>query len=193
MPSRCRAWAVCDVVCHLHIGAQDILVALATQSERPADTDYVSYWRDWQPGGATALHHARFVRLVASAYREPTGLADHFAKTSQAAVHQAQRADPRFRVGFQEKVFPVADFLTTFVVEAAIHHLDMLVELPDARRPSRRVLRLVRATLDGLLGVPGPSSWDDEQYALKATGRVALTDDDAATLGSLTDMFPLFG
>jgi hypothetical protein len=33
-------------------------------------------------------------------------------------------------------------------------------------------------TLDGVLGQPVPASWDDVEYALKATGRAQLTADD---------------
>jgi hypothetical protein len=38
-----------------------------------------------------------------------------------------------------------------------------------------------------------PAGWDDRSYALKGTGRVPLSDEDRAALGTLADKFPLFG
>lgn len=64
----------------------------------------------------------------------------------------------------------------------------------DLMRPSRCAgwaLRLVRGTLDGLLGAQ--LDWDDQAYALKGTGRMPLTDDDRIALGPLAARFPLFG
>lgn len=193
LPSRCRGWAICDVVCHLHIGVQDVLVALAETTDEQPGTDYVSYWREWNPGGDGALAHARFVRLVASAYREPTGLVAHFETTRSAAVRRAQDIDLEVNVAFQGKVLPVGDFLATFAVEGAVHHLDLAVELSHAERPASSALALVRATLDGLVGAPVEIGWNDEQYALKGTGRLPLTENERSILGSAADRFPLFG
>jgi hypothetical protein len=47
--------------------------------------------------------------------------------------------------------------------------------------------------IDGLLGQPVPTGWDDVGYALKAAGRAQLTAEDRARLGALADRFPLFG
>ena len=85
------------------------------------------------------------------------------------------------------------DFLTTLVVEAAVHHLDLTVDLPATAPPPAPALALVRATLDGLLGRPVPVGWDDETYALKGCGRLPLDDSDRALLGDLAGRFPLLG
>jgi hypothetical protein len=44
-----------------------------------------------------------------------------------------------------------------------------------------------------VLGQPGPAGWDDVTYALKATGRAELTDNDRASLGELATRLPLLG
>jgi len=59
--------------------------------------------------------------------------------------------------------------------------------------PSGPGLAVTRATLDGVLGQPVPAGWDDVTYALKATGRAELTDDDRASLGELATRLPLLG
>jgi hypothetical protein len=106
VPSRCRGWAVCDVLCHLNFGMQGILA--------------------------------------------------------------------------------------TWVVEAAVHHLDLAVELP-VPPPTAASLAVVRETLDVLLGGEAPAGWDDATFALKGTGRLALTGDEREALGHRSGKFPLFG
>ena len=56
-----------------------------------------------------------------------------------------------------------------------------------------RALAVVRETLDALLGGQAPAGWDDATYALKGTGRLALTGEERTALGALSGRFPLFG
>jgi Mycothiol maleylpyruvate isomerase N-terminal domain len=193
LPSRCRGWAVCDVLCHLDLGMVEILVALASPTDRPADTDFAAYWRDCCPPGEPDLGHARWIRLVASAYARPGGLVRHLRLTTGAALRQARAAPPDRRLEFQGHVIDMGDFLATWVVEAAVHHLDLTVELPEAPPPLPASLQVTRDTLDALLGEPAPAGWDDATYALKGTGRLPLTAKDRAALGPLADRFPRFG
>ena len=157
LPSRCRGWAVCDVLCHLDLGMVEVLVALASPTDRPADTDFAAYWRDCCAPGEPDLGHARWVRLVASAYQRPGGLVRHMRLTTGAALRQAQAAPAGRRLEFQGHVIEMGDFLATWVVEAAVHHLDLTVELPDAPPPAPASLQVTRETLDALLGEPPPT------------------------------------
>lgn len=43
-PSGCAGWLVRDLVCHLVIDAQDVLITLATPAEGQPARDTVSYW-----------------------------------------------------------------------------------------------------------------------------------------------------
>lgn len=193
LPSRCRGWAVCDVLCHLDLGMVEILVALASPTDRPADTDFAAYWRDCCAPGEPDLGHARWVRLVASAYQRPGGLVRHMRLTTGAALRQGQAAAADRRLMFQGHVIEMGDFLATWVVEAAIHHLDMTLELPQAPPPVPASLAVTRETLDALLGERPPTGWDDATYALKGTGRLPLTVEERVALGPLAERFPLFG
>jgi hypothetical protein len=193
LASRCRGWAVCDVLCHLDLGMVEILVALASPTDRPADTDFAAYWRDCCAPGEPDLGHARWVRLVASAYQRPGGLVRHMRLTTGAALRQAQAAPADRRLEFQGHVIDMGDFLATWVVEAAVHHLDLTVELPDAPPPVPASLQVTRETLDALLGERPPVGWDDATYALKGTGRLPLTGEERDALGPLAERFPLFG
>jgi hypothetical protein len=193
LPSRCRGWAVCDLLCHLDFGMQEILVGFASPTDRPADTDRAAYWRACCTDGGLDLGHARFVRLVASAYARPSGLVAHLRLTTGAAVRLARTADAGRRLDFQGHVVTMGDFLAIWAVEAAVHHLDLVVELPAAPPPAPASLAVTRDTLDALLGRQVPIPWDDATYALKGTGRVALTAGEASALGPLAARFPLFG
>jgi hypothetical protein len=193
LPSRCLGWSVCDVLCHLDLGMVEILVALASPTDRQADTDFAAYWRDCCAPGEPDLGHARWIRLVASAYARPGGVVRHLRLTTGAALRQAQAAPADRHLEFQGHVIEPGDFLATWVVEAAVHHLDLTLQLPDTPPPAPASLQVTRETLDALLGQPLPGDWDDTTYALKGTGRLPLTGEEARALGPLAGRFPLFG
>jgi uncharacterized protein (TIGR03083 family) len=197
-PSGCAGWAVTDVLYHQLLDAQRALVAFATPVTEPADRDDVSYWvafapQDGEAGDlarAEAAAHARFVRVAASAY-PPGTLARVWTETAAAAC-RAARACRAEAVTTQGYVLRPADFTATLAVETAVHYLDLTVSLPSAPPPDPASLALVRRVLEGLLGSPLPTSWDDAGAAVKGTGRAPLTDEDRALLGSLAERVPLF-
>jgi uncharacterized protein (TIGR03083 family) len=197
-PSRCAGWAVADVLYHELLDARRALRTFATPAAGPVDRDHVSYWCDYSPGGDgdsapggdDAAAHARYVRIAASAYR-PDWLVWEWSETAAAAC-RAARACGHEAVATQGHVLSLADFTATLAVEAAVHHLDLTVELRSAPGPDPASLALVRRVLAGLLGVPLPAFWDDVSAALKGTGREPLTEQDRQVLGPLAARFPLF-
>jgi hypothetical protein len=92
----------------------------------------------------------------------------------------------------QGHVLTAGDLVRTLVVEAAVHHLDLVVAL-DRPLPSAGPLRIVRETIDGLLGQALPLPWDDVTYARTGTGRAPISAADRRALGPLAGRFPLFG
>lgn len=70
-PSGCAGWLVRDLVCHLVIDAQDVLITLVTPTEAEPTRDAVTYWdvTATPPTGDDPLD-ALTVRLAA-AYEEP--------------------------------------------------------------------------------------------------------------------------
>ncbi|MET8338660.1 maleylpyruvate isomerase N-terminal domain-containing protein [Streptosporangium canum] len=191
--SRCQGWAVCDVLYHLHLGAQDVLVALALPTEAEPDSDFVSVWRGNDAGTDTALANVHFVRLVASAYRKPTALVAHLSATVRAVVRRAGEVPKDTRIEQGGQVLSVGDFLAQWAVEAAIHHLDITVDLGDVVAPAASALAVVQRTFDGLAGSAVDLGWDDVTYALKGSGRLPLAESERKELGPLANRFPLIG
>jgi hypothetical protein len=187
--------AVGPLLVHLLYDAERALVAFASPSAADPDRDFVSYWQDFpdDPEPDTS-----FVRTVASAYRRPSRtLAGHWRDVSAAAARAAvvALADKTRKVETQGHVLRVRDFVATLVLEATVHHLDLIVDLPDAPEPDPEALQVTARTLDGLFGPEAWDviGWDTTTYVLKATGRLPLTEDDLDMLGSSAARFPLLG
>jgi hypothetical protein len=189
-PTRCLGWVVRDLLLHLLGDAQRALVALATPAAGPADRDALTYWM----GGDFAsdeFHELRGLRTIAGAW-ELDKLVDTFVETTRAVVTLAGRTAPDALVTTQGHVLRTDDLLVTLAVEAAVHHLDLVVDL---NRPGPRAepLAMVRHTLDGLLGYPVPAEWPDERWALLGTGRVAPGGGERRALGAAATRLPLLG
>ncbi len=191
-PTGCAGWSVVDLGFHLLSDARRCLVALNTPAEAPADTDAVEYWRAWrppEPGNETELWSTR---IAASVHGGLPGISSRYAETSAAALVAASRVQPVDLIGTQGHVLTVADFLSTLTVEAAVHHVDLVLRL-GRPGPAPGPLAEARRVLEGLLGSPLPARWDDVTAARRSTGREPLTDEDRAELGDRAAAFPLFG
>ena len=191
-PTRCTGWAVGDLLFHMLLDAERALRAFASPADGDPDVDYASYWEPWSAADDQALDHARFVRLSASAHRSLATIAIRWNDASSAALRAARAADPSGYVSTQGHVLAVPDFVATLVVEAAVHHLDLVLDLPEASGPGELPLRFVRVTVEAMLGRSVEMDWDEATLALKATGRAELTGAERDNLGALADRFPVF-
>jgi hypothetical protein len=192
--SRCRGWVVADVLFHVLCDAQRALVALASPHPGQSDRDFVSYWHGFA-GDGDPIPGAWSIKRSAAAFRDGLGSIALWQETAPAVVRAAHAADPDGYVTTQGHVLAVPDFLMTLATEAAIHHLDMTVQLPAAPAPDPDALAAAVDTLDGLSRIVNagsadgthagrPPHWSAEEYVLKATGRIPTTaDETAATRG----------
>jgi Mycothiol maleylpyruvate isomerase N-terminal domain len=188
-PSGCPGWAVRDLLFHLLTDAQRALVALATPAQGPPDRDAVTYWSDLPSGADPESRGLRAIRTMASAWRLDL-LTGAYVETAQAVLWLAERTPPDALVATQGHVLGAEDLYATLAVEAAVHHLDLVVDL-DRPGPGPAPLALVRRTLDGLLGRPAPVRWDDATWARVGTGRQPLRADARKAMGSDADRLPL--
>lgn len=189
--SGCAGWLVRDLVCHLVIDAQDVLITLVTPADTEPTRDAVTYWAvsSAPPTGDDPLD-ALIVRLAA-AYEEPWLLKFHLDDVGSAAGRAARLADPGLWVSTQDEVLTAGDYLSAYVLEWTLHHLDLVAHLPDAAGPSTEVLAGARELLERIAGAAFPSSFSDTDALLVGTGRRAPTGEEQSQLGALDAKLPL--
>jgi uncharacterized protein (TIGR03083 family) len=191
-PTGCDGWLVAHLLLHVRFGAAEMLAGFADLVELPAERDYVNYWRDWAPTGVPAtFNRVRWHWAQAASYSDGDALRQHFADTARAAAAISRTARPgNYRT--LGHVMASGDVLAIWVVEYVLHHMDLIAHLPGKPGPLPEAVRLVTATLDGLLGGPRPPSWDEPTYARKGSGRALLDEADLAFLGDRAKAYPAF-
>ncbi|UGQ12003.1 maleylpyruvate isomerase N-terminal domain-containing protein [Yinghuangia sp. ASG 101] len=189
-PSGCAGWLVRDLVCHLVIDAQDVLITLVTPVDGAPTRDAVTYWEVSRtaPSGDDPLD-ALIVRLAA-AYEQPGLLRFHLDDVGSAAGRAAELADRGMRVGTRDVVLTAGDYLGAYVLEWTLHHLDLVAHLPHVAGPPAEGLARSRAMLEEIADAPFPASFSDEDALLVGTGRRAPTSAEAAALGDLAARLP---
>ena len=189
-PSGCTGWLVQDLVFHLVIDAQDVLITLVTPTDAEPNMDAVTYWQPAElPTGVDA--ETAFVRRGAAAYRDPDGLRHHFDDLAGAAGRAAAAADPAQRVETCDRVITVADYLGVYVVEWTLHHLDLVAHLPEVAGPPAEALTYSRQVLVKFAGATISDQLDDTDALRVVTGRRAPTEAETAALGDLAARLPL--
>lgn len=190
-PSGCAGWLVRDLVCHLVIDAQDVLITLATPADTAATRDAATYWNvsTTPPTGDDPLD-ALIVRLAA-AYQEPGLLKFHLDDVGSAAGRAARLADPARRVRTQDEVLTAGDYLHAYVLEWTLHHLDLRAHLPDVPSPPAEPLAHARELLERIAGTAFPAALRDVDALLVGTGRRTPTAAERAELGALAARLPL--
>ncbi|MFF8381298.1 maleylpyruvate isomerase N-terminal domain-containing protein [Streptomyces sp. NPDC015661] len=190
-PSGCTGWLVRDLVCHLVIDAQDVLITLVTPAGTPPTRDAASYWEvaEAPPTGDDPLD-ALTVRLAA-AYGEPALLKFHLDDVGSAAGRAAVLADSCLAVGTRGEVLTVTDYLSAYVLEWTLHHLDLVARLRGAPRPPTESLAAARALLERIAGAPFPAELSDTDALLLGTGRRVPSAAERAVLSGTGARFPL--
>jgi hypothetical protein len=191
LASGCTGWLVRDLVCHLIIDAQDVLITLVTPAEAEPTRNDVTYWEvaEAAPTGDDPLD-ALIVRLAA-AYQEPRLLKFHLDDVGSAAGRAAKLADPSVRVSTRGEVLTTRDYLSAYVLEWTLHHLDLTAHLPDAAEPPADGLAQSREMLEKIAGAAFPASFSDKDALLVGTGRRVPSDAEKAELGELITKLPL--
>ncbi|TDE98700.1 maleylpyruvate isomerase [Occultella glacieicola] len=190
-PSGCRGWLVRDLVCHLVIDAQDVLITLATPTGKEPTRTAATYWEvgATPPTGDDPLD-ALTVRLAA-AYEEPWLLRHHLDDVGSAAGRAAAIARPDLRVGTRGQVLAARDYLGAYVLEWTLHHLDLVAHLPGHSGPPAAGLHAARGVLEEIAGAAFPKSLADADALLVGTGRREPTQVERAEMGALATRLPL--
>jgi uncharacterized protein (TIGR03083 family) len=186
-PTRCHPWTVRDMVGHvITVLARTPTMIAAPAPDRP-DTTAVGYYRaDERFSSATNADRVSTARKRATA--EPAHLIREFTDIGQA-VTTLSRQEPVDRVVRTRHgdAMLLPEFLTTRVVELAIHGLDIADAIP-------RLPWLTSAAADHLQQLLfGPAwrsavaelGWDPVVLLRRASGRAPITDEESAQLERL--------
>jgi Mycothiol maleylpyruvate isomerase N-terminal domain len=180
-PSRLHGWSRLELVVHARLGLEEMAAVCAAQVDDEPDHDAASYWASFAEDDDDRVPHIMWMRRTASAYNRPEGALRHLDDVA-AILRIALGRMPDHPVLFQGKVMTSGDFLATWVVELAVHQLDLGA---DAGHPSAPALELVRRTVEAVADADLPPSWSAEDTALIALGRAPLPDDAAGLAGVL--------
>lgn len=180
-PTGCTGWVVRDLVHHLHADCVRALVATHSPAGREADCDAVGYWRQWGSDPDTDASIRTGTRIEASPYSW-RALSERYLEAAAAAVRAVSALDDDVVLTTQGHALTAADLASTLVVEASLHHLDLVRHLPDVGGPDPAGLAEVRRVGEALLGRE-LSGWSDERVALVTTGRAAPSAQELDELG----------
>jgi Mycothiol maleylpyruvate isomerase N-terminal domain len=177
--SRCHGWSRLDAVVHVRAGLEEMVGDCSAHVDEPPSHDAASYWESFATdANDDPVPQILWMRRTAAAYNRPSGAIRHLRDVATTADHVLRRM-PDHAVLFQGKTMTSGDFLATWVVELAVHHLDLG---HAAGRPTDGSLRVVRRTVEAIADVDLPEAWRDHDAALFALGRAPLPD-DARELG----------
>jgi mycothiol maleylpyruvate isomerase-like protein len=181
--SRVHGWSRLEVVVHTRLGLEEMAAVCAAQVDGPPDHDAASYWATFAEDEDDRVPHIMWMRRTATAYNRPEGALRHLNDVA-AILRVGLARMPDQPVLFQGKTMTSGDFLATWVVELAVHQLDLG---EDAGHPSPGALQVVRRTVEAIADVDLPDTWSDEEATLIALGRVPLPTSAA----QLTEVLPI--
>jgi hypothetical protein len=179
-----------DLVCHLVIDAQDVLITLVTPAAGEPTVDATSYWKLVEPPTGQDPLDALIPRLAA-AYGEPRWLKLHLDDVGSAAGRASALADSAAQVSTQGEVLTIGDYLSAYVLEATLHHLDLIEHLPSAAEPPAETLAAARESLEKIARSPFPASFSDQVALRLGTGRRRPTSAEQAALEGFGAKLPL--
>jgi hypothetical protein len=179
--SRVHGWSRLDVVVHCRLGLEEMAGVCAMQVDDPTDHDAASYWASFAEDDDDQVPHIMWMRRTSAAYNRPEGALRHLDDVA-AMLRVSLPRLPDHPVLFQGKTMTSGDFVATWVVELAVHQLDLGEEAGD---PSPGSLHAVRRTVEAIADVDLPESWTDEEAALVSLGRLPLPEGAQHLAGSL--------
>jgi hypothetical protein len=169
--SLCHGWSRLDAVVHVRSGLEEMASGCAAQVDDPPDRDAGSYWETFATvPDEDPVPHILWMRRTAAAYTRPESALRHLRDVA-ATVHAVLNRLPDHPVLFQGRTMTSGDFLATWVVELAVHHLDLG---EGAGRPTGGALHVVRRSVEAITDVDLPTEWSDEDAVLISLGRHAL-------------------
>lgn len=188
-PTRCAPWTVKDLLAHVRVVIAWLPGMLAAPAPTRAEVSAVEYYRpDDRFAADSNATRIALARDHAAELLSGAALADDFEATWRQ-VDRLCRAEPKGRVVRTRHGDPMflSEFLLTRVVEVAVHGLDLADALDREPWLTTQAADVVQ---DILLGPDGPAAleklgWGQLRFLRKATGREAITGEEAAEVSRL--------
>jgi hypothetical protein len=179
--SRVHGWSRLEVVVHVRAGLEEMVGVCAAQVDDAPDHDAAAYWASWVAADEDPVPHILWTRRTATAYNRPDGALRHL-RDVVAITGIALTRMPDHPVLFQGKTMTSGDFLVTWVVELAVHQLDLG---DGAGQPTPESLQAVRRTVEAIADLDLPETWSDRDAALISLGRAPLPESSEELAGTL--------
>jgi uncharacterized protein (TIGR03083 family) len=181
-PTRCEPWSARELLTHVLVACGRLPGMLRTPAPESASVSALQYFRNDRLGGTTDPERIETVRHDAA--RFPTGplVVDAVAAATRSMVVCAQAEPPHRRVRTRWNDDMLLDeYLRTRVLELAVHGLDLASAVgaePWLSEPAAVVTEQVLT--EGCDGDElGALGWDRRTLIEKATGRAAVTTEEA--------------
>ncbi|MGW2960892.1 maleylpyruvate isomerase N-terminal domain-containing protein [Streptomyces sp. NPDC001220] len=189
LPTRCEPWKVCDLLAHVRVVIAWLPGMLSAPAPPSAEVSAAEYYRpDGRFAPETNAVRIALARTHAAEQVSGTALVEDFEATWQR-VDRLCRAEPEARVVCTRHGDPMllSEFLLTRVVEVALHGLDLADALGREPWLTSQAADLVQDLLLGPEGVLALEKlgWGQLRFLRKATGREAITKDEALDVGRL--------
>lgn len=168
-PARCRGWSRLDLVVHVRAGLDEMAATAGVAADAPIDHDAASYWELAEPD-RDPVASIMWLRRRASAYQRPSSAVRHLADATHRAIATLAQITDR-PVAFQGRVLSAGDFVATWVIELAVHQLDL--RLPGQPPGSAQA----RQTLEAIAGSSLPEALDDRTAVLVGFDREPWPND----------------
>jgi hypothetical protein len=95
------------------------------------------------------------------------------------------------RVSTRDEVLTAGDYMSAYVMEWTLHHLDLIAHLPGTAQPPAEGLACSRDMLEQIAELAFPASLSDKDALLVGTGRRLPTAEETGMLGDLGARLPL--
>jgi uncharacterized protein (TIGR03083 family) len=177
-PTRCTPWDAKALAAHITMTLARLIPMLDAPEPGAAAVDAAGYYRP-DTRFSPAVNDVRIDTAVEAAGDGGPAVADRFATTWLAAVERCA-AEPAGRLVTTRHGDPMTltDFLTTRVVEVAVHGIDLADAIGRPRWTSPEATAVVIELLlgPGHAAAPAELDMDLVDFIAKATGREAFTD-----------------
>lgn len=182
-PTRCTEWSLEILLAHLVRGVDRLRAYLAeTIADEPPSIGWLSYWQT-----VAVVTDSASITQRAQAFAERVNhqsVGQVWQEVHERALEVTASAPPDRGVPTPFGVLRLDHYLTTRVVEATVHGLDLKDAIGLEQVATPGALAITTLVLDGLLpGDRAPGHEDDLTFVLAATGRMPSDDSRLPLLG----------